>query len=336
MRDIFLINDPNGDHDTNAIIQNLECNSENNFFRSQNTTSCIFCPVSKKWDTMNFYCGTIDQYWVGSEENGFCVDCNEQHHMTNSISPTCYCECTAGYDEVVDIDGSRRCMNLESVQCPTCLISSTSIRQLLSEDKADCGSGESYCRPVVTGKCYVSYFGYESVSNGVADTFYGINRGCSENIGGALAPKDRSLLATRNGTISQRIIHYYANDNSDVNSIITVSMVNDAIKVNTLQTPLLCYKCKSNWSRTVENECVTPNRLDTATAFCPTGNCQSITFSIHLAVGDDPIYYADRGCTEKPETFPPPNVDVERVDIKELDELADIPYTGTDGYDKLI
>jgi len=91
--------------------------------------------------------------------------------------------------------------------------------------------------------------------------FYGIRRGCSDEAvgGGALVPSDKSLLDTRNGTITQRITHYYANDENAEN--LEISSLESAAKINNLQNPILCYFCKSGWTRSLANRCVTPAEL---------------------------------------------------------------------------
>jgi len=50
-----------------------------------------------------------------------------------------------------------------------------------------------------------------------------------------------------------------------------------------------------------------------------------------LQSGDDPIYYADRKCTSKPETDPPPDGEIKQIDIGEL-ELDDVQYTDITAY----
>ena len=106
LRNAFVINDPSEMFATTSDLVNVECNNVASFylgFGDSISDFCVFCPQSShhNWDNINLHCGLYGTYWIGSAEEGFCADC-QSNVFTNRVnySPTCYCNCNTGYDEV--------------------------------------------------------------------------------------------------------------------------------------------------------------------------------------------------------------------------------------------
>jgi hypothetical protein len=116
-RDVFIINDPNGEF-LDGGLENLLCNAEADFYKNDQFT-CNLCTA--KWDLKNFYCGDVENYWIGSDQTGYCINCDFQILIDSDLS--CYCECNDEYDIVPDGNGNSHCVDLAALSCPVCSVS---------------------------------------------------------------------------------------------------------------------------------------------------------------------------------------------------------------------